>query len=120
MVHLLKFDACYDCSVQMSTNCHSGRPHTRLLGCLLCLACTWRPISCKIATTTAPRWRAAMAELKLFAFGPPRLERDGGPIDLPVRRTLALLIYLAMTAQPQSRDTLATLLWPESSQRTAR
>lgn len=61
-----------------------------------------------------------MAKLKLFTFGPPRLERDGRPIDFNLRRALALLIYLSVTAQPQSRDTLATLLWPESDQREAR
>ncbi|MBV9788050.1 MAG: SARP family transcriptional regulator, partial [Chloroflexi bacterium] len=61
-----------------------------------------------------------MAELKLFTFGPPRLERDGHPIDLNLRKALALLIYLTVTAQPQSRDTLATLLWPNSDQREAR
>jgi hypothetical protein len=34
-----------------------------------------------------------MAELKLFTFGPPRLERDGQPIDLnlPFRAILELL-----------------------------
>ena len=61
-----------------------------------------------------------MAELKLFTFGPPRLERDGHSIDLSLRRALALLVYLTVTGQPQSRDTLATLLWPESDQREAR
>ena len=33
---------------------------------------------------------------------------------------MALLIYLAVTAESQARDTLATLLWPDSSQRRAR
>jgi len=61
-----------------------------------------------------------MVHLKLFVFGPPRLERDGQPLALGVRKVLALLVYLAVTAQPHSRDTLATLLWPESDQSEAR
>ncbi len=62
--------------------------------------------------TTAPQ--------KLFVFGPPRLEHDDQPIPLGVRKVLALLVYLAVTGQAQSRDSLATLLWPESDQQEAR
>ena len=61
-----------------------------------------------------------MAPLKLFVFGPPRLERDGRAIDLNLPKALALLVYLVVTTRPQSRDTLAALLWPESDQREAR
>lgn len=61
-----------------------------------------------------------MAQLRLFVFGPPRLERDGEAVELGLRRALALLVYLAVTRQPQSRDALATLLWPENDQREAR
>ena len=61
-----------------------------------------------------------MAQLRLYVFGPPRLERDGEAVDLSLRRALALLVYLAVTRQPQGRDALATLLWPESDQREAR
>ncbi|HMQ34547.1 MAG TPA: BTAD domain-containing putative transcriptional regulator, partial [Chloroflexaceae bacterium] len=61
-----------------------------------------------------------MTQLRLFVFGPPRLERDGHPVELGLRRALALLVYLAVSRQPQSRDTLATLLWPDSDQREAR
>src|SRR5262245_36520827 len=63
---------------------------------------------------------ATMAELKLFVLGQPRLERDGAPIELNLRKALALLVYLAVSGQPYSRDALATLLWPESDQREAR
>lgn len=61
-----------------------------------------------------------MAQLRLFVFGPPRIERDGEVVELGLRRALALLVYLAVTRQPQSRDALATLLWPENDQREAR
>ncbi len=61
-----------------------------------------------------------MASLRLFCLGPPRLERDGRPVEIGLRKAWALLIYLAVTKQPHSRDVLATLLWPESDQRAAR
>lgn len=61
-----------------------------------------------------------MTHLKLYVFGPPRLEHDGQMIDLNLRKAQALVVYLAVTNQPQSRDTLATLFWPDSDQREAR
>ncbi|MCE7982922.1 MAG: hypothetical protein DYG89_17195 [Caldilinea sp. CFX5] len=61
-----------------------------------------------------------MAQIKLYLFGPPRLERQGRPIPINLRKALALLIYLAVTRQPHSRDALATLFWPEKDQQGAR
>src|SRR5215208_5399542 len=61
-----------------------------------------------------------MTPLKLTVFGPPRLEREGQPIELNLRKALALLVYLAVAGQPQSRDALATMLWPESDGRESR
>src|SRR5215217_7970962 len=61
-----------------------------------------------------------MAQLKLFVLGQPRMERDDGPIELNLRKALALLVYLAVSGQPHSRDALATILWPESDQREGR
>jgi DNA-binding SARP family transcriptional activator/tetratricopeptide (TPR) repeat protein len=61
-----------------------------------------------------------MAQLKLMVLGQPRLERDGAPIELNLRKALALLVYLAVSGQGHSRDALATLLWPEGDQREAR
>jgi serine/threonine protein kinase/DNA-binding SARP family transcriptional activator len=61
-----------------------------------------------------------MPHLKLSVFGPPRLERDGRPIELNLRKALALLVYLAVSDRPHSRDALATLLWPESDGREGR
>ena len=55
-----------------------------------------------------------MAQLKLFVLGSPRLERDGRPIELNLRKALALLVYLTLSRQAHSRDHLAALLWPES------
>jgi predicted ATPase/DNA-binding SARP family transcriptional activator len=61
-----------------------------------------------------------MPALKLFVLGPPRLERDGQLVELNLRKALALIVYLAVTHQPHTRDTLATLLWPDGDQREAR
>ena len=61
-----------------------------------------------------------MAYLKLFIFGQPRLEVDGEPIELNLRKALALLAYLTASGQPHSRDALATMLWPESDGREGR
>ena len=61
-----------------------------------------------------------MTEIRLFLFGSPRVERNQQPIDLGLRKALALVSYLAVNGQPQSRDFLAGLLWPESDQTTAR
>src|SRR3954471_5776859 len=63
---------------------------------------------------------APMSHLKLFVLGQPRLERDEEPIELNLRKALALLVYLAVSGQPHSRDALATMLWPESDGREGR
>jgi DNA-binding SARP family transcriptional activator len=63
---------------------------------------------------------STMAHLKLFVLGQPRLERDGEPIELNLRKALALLVYLAVSGRSHSRDVLATLLWPESDGREGR
>ncbi len=69
-------------------------------------------------------WRSAEQRtiehmLRLFLFGPPRLERNGRPLTITRRKGLALLAYLAITRQPQSRESLAALLWPEQDQSSA-
>ena len=61
-----------------------------------------------------------MPNLCYTFFGAPRLERDGSPVEVDTRKAIALLAYLAVTEQPQRRDTLAALLWPEYSQTRAR
>ena len=40
-----------------------------------------------------------MAHLKLFVLGQPRLESDGKPIELNLRKALALLVYLVVSGQ---------------------
>lgn len=62
---------------------------------------------------------AILSVLKLTLLHPFALALDGTPIALASRRTEALLIYLLLTRQPQSRDTLATLLYDNLPQQTA-
>lgn len=61
-----------------------------------------------------------MSELKLFLLGSPRIELHGRPVEVDTRKAIALLAYLAATGGSHHRDTLATLLWPESDQIRAR
>ena len=61
-----------------------------------------------------------MSRLALFLLGPPRIECDGETINLDTRKASALIVYLAVTRQRQSRDALAALLWPEYDQAHAR
>jgi predicted ATPase/DNA-binding SARP family transcriptional activator len=58
--------------------------------------------------------------VRLFLFGPPRLELNGQAVPLRRTKALALLVYLATTRQPQDRDTLLALLWPEFDDASAR
>ena len=61
-----------------------------------------------------------MSQLRFFLFGSPRLKRRGESVDLGLRKAMALLAYLVVTKGEYSRDDLATLLWPESDQSSAR
>ncbi|GAK53503.1 Glr1376 protein [Candidatus Moduliflexus flocculans] len=54
-----------------------------------------------------------MSSLKLTLFGAPQVELNGKRIALKTRKAFALLAYLAVSRQPQSRETLATLFWPD-------
>ncbi len=60
-----------------------------------------------------------MVGLKLGFLGSPVVERDGVAVSFDTRKAVALLAYLAVTQQPQRREALATLLWPEYEQANA-
>ena len=60
-----------------------------------------------------------MSNLALFLIGPPRIERDGEPVEILRRKTMALVVTLAVTGCSHSRDGLATLLWSELNQSRA-
>ena len=58
--------------------------------------------------------------LRLFLFGAPHIELDGRVVPLRRSKALALLAYLAMAPQPQEREVLLALLWPEFDTADAR
>ena len=54
--------------------------------------------------------------LQLHLLGPPEARLGENLLTFPTRKTLALVIYLALEGGSQPREILAALLWPESSQ----
>jgi DNA-binding SARP family transcriptional activator len=58
--------------------------------------------------------------VRVLLFGPPRLETAADAPPLPRARGRALLAYLGATGQPQTRDALAALLWPDFAPDDAR
>jgi predicted ATPase/DNA-binding SARP family transcriptional activator len=60
-----------------------------------------------------------MSELNLFLLGPPRFEKDGQRIEIGLRKSVSLLVYLAITKQSHTRETLAGLFWPDEGQSIA-
>src|SRR4051812_28278991 len=64
---------------------------------------------------------ASMDELRLSILGRFRMARGNQPLAvLSAARAKALLVYLAVTARPHSRQALAGLLWPEAPEAAAR
>lgn len=62
-----------------------------------------------------------MKGLQLNLLGKPEVVLNGAPVTAFVSaKVLALLIYLAVTGQAHSRDTLATLLWGDLPEATAK
>ncbi len=60
-------------------------------------------------------------DLRISLLGQPSFEWDGRPLtSLTVVKGRALLIYLAVTKQPHSRQKLAGLLWPDVLEESAR
>ncbi|MCE7989508.1 MAG: hypothetical protein DYG89_50800 [Caldilinea sp. CFX5] len=61
-----------------------------------------------------------MAELCLYLFGAPRLERNGKTVKIETWKAQALLAYLTLNGQEHHREALATLFWPEQGEVQAR
>jgi DNA-binding SARP family transcriptional activator len=53
--------------------------------------------------------------LHLYLLGPPEVRLGEKLLAFPTRKTLALLIYLALEGGSQPREHLAALLWPDAS-----
>ncbi len=58
-----------------------------------------------------------MARLEITLLGTPKINLDGSPVLVPTARAIPLIAYLAITGMSQSREALANLLWPDSSQK---
>ena len=52
-------------------------------------------------------------------MGSPLVARDGVPVKLETRKSLALLIHVALGSRPLPRESLAALFWPEYGQERA-
>ncbi|MBX7110436.1 MAG: AAA family ATPase [Dehalococcoidia bacterium] len=61
-----------------------------------------------------------MALLEISCLGLPEVRHGGASISLPTRKTLALLMYLAIEPGMHSREALAALFWPEADEERAR
>jgi predicted ATPase/DNA-binding SARP family transcriptional activator len=61
-----------------------------------------------------------MSLLTLSLLGSPTVTIEHAPVTVESRKALALLFYLAATAEQHHRDRLATLFWPEQDQKQAR
>jgi len=59
-------------------------------------------------------------KLRISTFGGLLIQRDGEPVTgLASRKAEALLVYLACTGRPHSRESLATMFWDDRSQSRA-
>ncbi len=50
--------------------------------------------------------------LRLALLGPPEITVDGKPLEVDTRKAIALIAYLAVSADQPTREQLADLLWP--------
>jgi predicted ATPase/DNA-binding SARP family transcriptional activator/tetratricopeptide (TPR) repeat protein len=50
---------------------------------------------------------------KIYLFGTPRIEENGVLVQIPRRKSIALLAYLVITQVPHHRDELASMFYPE-------
>jgi predicted ATPase/DNA-binding SARP family transcriptional activator len=61
-----------------------------------------------------------MRKISLFLLGSPRVEIEEQEVTFSRRKVLALLIYLAVTSQTHNRETLAELLYADSTRDTTK
>ena len=73
-----------------------------------------------LRSTPASSKRADRARLDIALLGAPHAEIAGTRLRTDTRKATALLALLAASDQPQRRETLAALLWPDSDEQKAR
>lgn len=61
-----------------------------------------------------------MSRLSLHLLGPLRTEQNGESYDLTSRKGLALLAFLTVEGNRRTRDSLASIFWPDHDQAHAR
>lgn len=61
-----------------------------------------------------PRRGGRLSTTHLRLLGCPDIEHEGRTLELPRRKSLALLAYLAVTGVPHRRESLLALLWPDA------
>ena len=57
--------------------------------------------------------------LSFYLFGSPHIERDGQSVAIGRRKSMAMLAYLGVSGQGQSREALAAMFWPDLDQSRA-
>jgi DNA-binding SARP family transcriptional activator len=60
-----------------------------------------------------------MEELRIKVLGGIQVQLGGETIEFSRHKATALLVYLTVTGERQSREALATLFWPENTQARA-
>jgi predicted ATPase/DNA-binding SARP family transcriptional activator len=60
-----------------------------------------------------------MADLKFSLFGPPQFERNSIRVDFGLRKSTAILSFLAAEKKVYAREELAAIFWPEEDHSTA-
>lgn len=88
-----------------------------------------RPFGKRYDTGASARYRYALmlrssderaATLSVRLLGPVRVDVNGAPLAVDTRKAIALLAYIAVAGRPTPRESLATLLWPDSAEAQAR
>ena len=65
------------------------------------------------------RYNHNMDALYISGLGPPQIALNDQPVEIKRRKAVALLVYLAVEGQSQSREFLSGLFWPEYDQSKA-
>jgi DNA-binding SARP family transcriptional activator len=73
----------------------------------------------KNVSNETARYNFFMEGLRIKVFGGIQVQLGGETIEFSRHKAAALLVFLAVTGERQSREALATLFWPENTQARA-